>query len=35
MAPILPDAREVWYILDEHDPLDAYAKLPGYYYLVL
>jgi allophanate hydrolase len=29
MAPDLQDAREVWYILDEHDPLDPYAKLPS------
>jgi allophanate hydrolase len=29
MAPTLPDAREVWYILDEHDPLDPYAKPPS------
>jgi allophanate hydrolase len=29
MAPTLLDAREVWYILDEHDPLDPYAKPPS------
>jgi len=28
MAPTLKEARKVWYIVDQHDPLDAYAKTP-------
>ena len=28
MAPTLTDAREVWYIIDKYDHLDAYAKSP-------
>jgi allophanate hydrolase len=28
MAPSLTDARKVWYIIDQHDPLDPYAKTP-------
>jgi Asp-tRNA(Asn)/Glu-tRNA(Gln) amidotransferase A subunit family amidase len=28
MAPTLRDAKKVWYIIDKHDPLDAYAKSP-------
>ncbi|KAJ5812051.1 hypothetical protein N7474_008352 [Penicillium riverlandense] len=29
MAPSIADAREVWYIIDQHDPLDPYAKPPS------
>jgi allophanate hydrolase len=29
MAPTLTDARKVWYIIDQHDSLDPYAKPPG------
>jgi allophanate hydrolase len=29
MAPYIADAREVWYIIDQHDPLDPYAKPPS------
>jgi len=28
MAPSLTDARKIWYEIDHHDPLDAYAKPP-------
>lgn len=28
MAPNLTDARKVWYIIDQHDSLDPYAKSP-------
>ena len=28
MAPTLTDARKVWYIIDQHDPLDPFAKKP-------
>ncbi|KAG4441477.1 hypothetical protein IFR05_003004 [Cadophora sp. M221] len=28
MAPSLTDARKVWYIVDQHDSLDPYAKPP-------
>ena len=28
MAPTLRDARKVWYIIDQYDSLDPYAKLP-------
>ena len=28
MAPSLTDARKVWYIIDQHDSLDPYAKTP-------
>jgi allophanate hydrolase len=28
MTPTLADARQVWYIIDQHDPLDPYAKPP-------
>jgi len=29
MAPTLTDARKVWYIIDQHDSLDPYAKSPS------
>ncbi|RFU80186.1 glutamyl-trnagln amidotransferase subunit a [Trichoderma arundinaceum] len=29
LAPSLADARQVWYVLDEHDPLDPFAKPPA------
>ncbi|KFZ03393.1 hypothetical protein V502_10984 [Pseudogymnoascus sp. VKM F-4520 (FW-2644)] len=29
MAPSLTDARKVWYIVDQHDSLDPYAKSPS------
>lgn len=29
IAPSLGDARKVWYIMDQYDPLDPYAKLPS------
>jgi allophanate hydrolase len=29
MAPSLTDARKVWYIIDQHDSLDPYAKTPS------
>lgn len=28
LAPSIADARQVWYIIDRHDPLDPYAKPP-------
>ncbi|CAL5873676.1 uncharacterized protein PFLUO_LOCUS7958 [Penicillium psychrofluorescens] len=28
LAPSIAEAREVWYIIDQHDPLDPYAKPP-------
>ena len=28
MAPTLIDTKKVWYVIDKHDPLDAYAKVP-------
>ncbi|RDL29710.1 Uncharacterized protein BP5553_10690 [Venustampulla echinocandica] len=29
IAPSLADARAAWYIMDQHDSLDPYAKLPS------
>jgi allophanate hydrolase len=29
IAPSLADARKVWYIMDQYDPLDPYAKPPA------
>ncbi|KAI2788116.1 Allophanate hydrolase [Penicillium oxalicum] len=29
MAPTLRDARDVWYIMDQHDSSDPYAKTPS------
>ncbi|KAL7947582.1 amidase signature domain-containing protein [Trichoderma barbatum] len=29
LAPSLPDARQVWYIMDRYDHLDPYAKPPS------
>ena len=29
IAPSLTDARKVWYMMDQHDPLDPYAKSPS------
>lgn len=28
MAPTITDARKIWYVIDKHDALDAYAKSP-------
>lgn len=29
LAPSLDDARQVWYVIDQHDDLDPYAKPPA------
>ncbi|UKZ81504.1 hypothetical protein TrVFT333_009276 [Trichoderma virens FT-333] len=29
LAPSLSDARQVWYVIDQHDHLDPYAKQPS------